>query len=64
MDVKNKRKWLLLLVDLICFFIVYIATAFIATLSSTSVDINKSGYIINLVIFLLLLFVSRVVVGV
>ena len=64
MDVKNKRKWLLLLVDLISFFIVYIATAFIATLSSTSVDINKSGYIINLVIFLLLLFVSRVVVGV
>ena len=32
MDVKNKRKWLLLLVDLISFFIVYIATAFIATL--------------------------------
>ncbi len=64
MDVKNKRKWLLLILDLICFFGVYISVAFIATYSSTSVDINNSGYIINLVVFLILLFASRVIVGV
>ncbi len=64
MDIKNKRKWLLLMIDIGCFFGVYIAIAFIAMHSSSSIAINREGYMLNLTIFLVCLIASRVIIRV
>ena len=64
MDIKNKRKWLLLMIDIACFFGVYIAIAFIAMHSSSSIAIDREGYMLNLAIFLVCLIASRVVIRV
>jgi len=64
MDIKNKRKWLLLMIDICCFFGVYVASAFIAMHSSSSIAINRQGYMLNLTIFLVCLIASRVIIRV
>ncbi len=64
MDIKNKRKWLLLMIDIACFLGMYVAVAFIAMHSSSSIAINRQGYVLNLCIFLICLIVSRVIIRV
>ncbi len=64
MDIKNKRKWLLLMIDIACFFGVYVCIAIISMYSSSSISIDRQGYVLNLTIFLVCLIASRVVIRV
>lgn len=64
MDIKNKRKWLLLFVDILLFIGVYFAVALISQYSTSSILIHKDKYLLNLAVFFIFVFISRLVIGV
>lgn len=64
MDIKNKRKWLLLAIDICLFLTVYFGVGFIAQYSSSSIPITQQDYYLNLAVFGVALLICRLFTGV